>query len=497
MAKEVEPARIRPVILCGGSGTRLWPTSRDTLPKQFAALFEGRSTFQESVLRVRAAGFEPPIVVTSKAHRHFVERQLAEIDAAASLMLEPMRRDTGPAVLAACCHVAKADPDALTLVLAADHLMQDAEAFRKAVREAATVAASGRLVTFGVTPTHPSSEYGYIKPGRAFARGGSAVGRFVEKPSPAKAHQLIRAGALWNAGNFLLRASTCVEEYSRFDPATFAAVRDAVERAVIGRNVVELDEEAFGRAGKTSFDYAVMEKTARAAVIPLVCGWSDIGNWNTLWSLSPHTDDGNVPKGDVEFLDSHGCYVATDGPVASLLGVDNLVVVADRDAILVADRRRSAEVKHLVEIMKAHGRPEADSHRRIHRPWGWFESLERGEGYQVKRIVVHPGGRLSLQTHRFRAEHWVVVRGEPQVTVGASVLRLRPGEHAHIPVGEVHRLENFGNVPVELIEVQNGSYLGEDDIVRLDDVYQRESRPAARVLAGANDGAGANARMSD
>lgn len=476
---------IQPVIMCGGAGTRLWPTSRESMPKQFASLLEGRSTFQDTILRVRGEGFaEKPVVVTNLAHRHFVERQLAEIDVSADLLLEPIRRDTGPAILAACCHVGRQAGDTVVLILAADHVMPDADGFRASVREASRVAAAGRLVTFGVKPTHPSTEYGYIRPGRTFAKGGRAVARFIEKPELKKAMRLLTSGALWNSGNFLLRADICIEQYSLFDPATFAAVRAAVYQATTARGATELDETSFKRAKKTSFDYAVMEKTKRAAVVPLDCGWSDVGSWDALWSLSARTEDGNVPKGAVEFVDSHGCYVSTSGAVTSLVGVDNLVVVADRDAILVADRRRSAEVKHLVEIMKANGRPEAETHGRVHRPWGWYESLDRGDGYQVKRILVHPGGRLSLQTHRFRAEHWVVVCGQAQVTVGSTIAQLQPGEHAHIPLGAIHRLENFGTTPVELIEVQNGSYLGEDDIVRLEDIYQRESRPPALVSVG-------------
>jgi len=476
---------IKPLILCGGAGTRLWPASRDSMPKQFAALLGGRSTFQETVLRVRAELFDPrPLVVTSELHRFTVERQLAEIGAEADLLLEPCRRDTGPAILAGACRAALEMPEALILVLAADHVMSDAEAFLQSVGGGRAAAESGRLVTFGVRPTHPSSEYGYIVPGRVLKSGGRAISRFVEKPAPAKAERLIAGGGLWNAGNFLFRADRAMEEYARLDPQTFTAVRAAVGDGRSVDGALALDEASFGKARALSFDYAVMEHTQRAAVVPLDCGWSDIGNWDALWSMSPHNADGNVPRGEVELIDSHGCYVATNGPVTSLVGVDNLVVVADRDAILVADRRRAAEVKRLVEVMKAHGRPEARSHARVHRPWGWFESLERGEGYQVKRIVVHPGGRLSLQTHRFRAEHWVVVCGEPQVTVGEAVSTLKPGEHAHIPLGAVHRLENFGRTSVELIEVQNGSYLGEDDIVRLDDVYRRES-PVPLAPAGA------------
>lgn len=465
---------IKPVILCGGSGTRLWPESRDTMPKQFATLLGGRSTFQETVLRVRGGAFDArPLVVTSRDHRFIVERQLAEIDVDADLLLEPLRRDTGPAILAAACHVASQDQEALALMLPADHVVSDVAAFHHAVESARALAEAGRLVIFGVRPTHPSTEYGYVCPGRPLKRGGHAVARFIEKPPLAKAERLLARNALWNAGNFLFRVNMVIVEYARHDPATFVAVRDAVMDGNSIAGARELNPESFARAGSLSFDYAVMERTRRAAVVPLDCGWSDIGCWDAIWSLSPHNADGNVPNGNVELVDTRGCYAASNGPVTSLVGVENLVVVAYRDAVLVADRRRSREVKNLVEIMKTHGHPEAWSHARIDRPWGWYESLERGEGYQVKRIVVRPGGRLSLQTHRFRAEHWVVVSGEARVTVGDTVDILKPGEHVHIPLGAVHRLENFGRTLVELIEVQNGSYLGEDDIVRLEDAYQR------------------------
>ncbi|RXF70949.1 mannose-1-phosphate guanylyltransferase/mannose-6-phosphate isomerase [Hansschlegelia zhihuaiae] len=473
-------AAIRPLILSGGAGTRLWPTSRDTMPKQFVPLIGERSSFQETVLRVRGEDFsDRPIVVTNAAHRMLVERQLAEIEAVADLLLEPVRRNTGPAVLAGCCLIAEQDARGPVLVLAADHAMPDVAGFHAAVKVGLTAARRGRLVTFGIEPDCPATGYGYIEPGRELPGGGRTIDRFVEKPDAANAARLISAGALWNSGNFLFQAKAVIDEYDRLDRETLAAVREALSRADRQSGAVALDAACFGRAAKTSFDYAVMERTARAAVVSLSCGWNDIGSWDALWSLSSKDDDGNVPHGAVEFVDAHDCYVSSNGPVTSLLGVSNLVVVANKDAILVADRGRSGDVRFVVDALKARGRPEAVSHARVQRPWGWYESLEAGEGFQVKRIFVEPGGRLSLQTHRFRAEHWVVVRGAAHVTVGSEVRVLRPGEHAHIPLGEVHRLENFGNSPIELIEVQNGTYLGEDDIVRLEDVYRREAHPAA------------------
>jgi mannose-1-phosphate guanylyltransferase/mannose-6-phosphate isomerase len=463
---------VRPVILCGGAGARLWPASRDTMPKQFAALLGERSTFQDTVLRAGICGFGQPLIVTNHAHRFLAERQLADLSIAADILIEPSRRDSGPAIAAACLALTRSDPDALALVLASDHVVCDPQGFRRAIAGGIAAAQAGRLVTFGVVPTRAETGYGYIEPGEIITGAAAAVVRFAEKPSAEKAAAYVAAGLLWNSGNFLFRADALLDEYRRFDPDTVTALEAALDGCTASGGAVLMGPE-YARATAQSIDYAVMEKTDRAAVVPFSCGWSDVGSWDALWGLGTKDADGNVTKGTVELLDSQGCYVMTTGPLVSLVDLEGVVVVATDDAVLVADRRRSGEVKQLVEQLRRHGRSQADVHSRVHRPWGWYRVLDGGNGFQVKRIVVHPGGRLSLQKHRYRAEHWVVVAGEATVTVDDRRDIVRPNEHVHIPLGAVHRLENFGSTSVELIEVQSGSYLGEDDIVRLEDVYDR------------------------
>ena len=465
---------IRPMVICGGAGTRLWPLSRDLLPKQFTPLFGERSSFQETVLRVRGPGFhERPLIVTSHAHRFLVERQLAEIDVEAEIVLEPCRRESGPAILAGCTAIGMDGADEPVLVLAADHMMRDVTAFHSSILAGSQAALAGHLVTFGVMPTHPATEYGYIELGAPIGGGAHLVSRFAEKPDAATAARYILAGYLWNSGNFLFTPRALIEEYARFAPETVKAVASAVKLATNDLGAVLLDPDAFKRAESKSIDFAVMEHTSHAAVLRLSCDWSDIGSWDALWSISDQDEFDNVHRGDVELLDAHGCFVSTDGPLTSLLGVTNLVVVANQDAILVADRRRSGEVRQVVEALRRKGRPEADTHARVDRPWGWYQVIDGGPEFQVKRIVVRAAGRLSLQKHRHRAEHWVVVSGKPRVTVGDTVQMLRPNEHVYIPLGAIHRLENPGTVPIEIIEVQSGTYLGEDDIVRLEDAYHR------------------------
>lgn len=465
---------IRPLILCGGNGTRLWPVSRAALPKQFAVLVGERSTFQQSVLRVARPGFSlRPLVVTNALHRYLVAEQLAEIGVEADILIEPEGRDSGPAILAGAHEIAREDPDTPVLVLASDQAIQGEPLFHEAVQAGLGALAGGHLVTFGVVPTHPSTAYGYIQAGPEIVQGARAVLRFAEKPEAALAARYIREGYLWNAGNFLFRAGALIGEYERHDPATCAAVAAAVAGAHREIGAATLEPEAFGRARAQSIDYAVLEHTRLAALVPLACGWSDIGSWDALWALGEGDPDGNVARGPTELRDARGCYVASDGPLTSVLGLQDVVVVSSGDAILVADRRRTGEVREIVAALRGRGRPEAEHHPRVNRPWGWYEVIEAGARFQVKRICVRPSGRLSLQKHRHRAEHWVVVAGHARVTVGDEVRELGPNQHAHIPLGAVHRLENFGNTPVEIIEVQHGSYLGEDDIVRIEDVYAR------------------------
>jgi mannose-1-phosphate guanylyltransferase / mannose-6-phosphate isomerase len=474
LSKDRRARIIQPVIMCGGAGARLWPTSRDSLPKQFAPLLGARSSFQETALRVRGPQFSDRLlVVTSRAHRFLAEEQLAEIGVEADILLEPERRDSGPAIVAACVKIAREDPDAPVLVVAADHMISDAEAFRAAVISAREAAAAGWLVTFGIMAAHPATEYGYIEPGEPVEGAAFRVATFVEKPDARTAAGYVLAGFLWNSGNFLFTARRLIDEYAAFAPAAVEAVTRAMGGAANESGALALEPAAWGEVEKKSIDYAVMQHTARAAVVKVACGWSDIGNWDALWSMGARDAQGNAIKGDVEILDSHGCFVSSDGPLTSVLGASDLIVVAERDAILVADRRRAPEVKQLVEALRRKGRPEADCHSRVRRPWGSYQVIDCGDQFQVKRITVHPNGRLSLQKHRRRSEHWVVVSGLAQVTVEDKTRSLGPNEHVHIPLGAVHRLENFGDMPVQLIEVQSGNYLGEDDIVRLEDAYHR------------------------
>lgn len=468
-------AIVRPVILCGGSGTRLWPASREAFPKQFAPIIGEHSTFQETLLRVQdPAIFGRALVVTNKTHRFMVERQLREIGIEADILLEPVARDSGPAIIAASLMVARDSPGALALILAADHMVLDPAGFRAAVASGREVALEGGIVTFGIVPTSPATGYGYIEPGETLAGGARKVARFVEKPDAATALRYIASGYLWNSGNFLVRPDRVIGEYEAGDPESVAAVRRALAGAGNDLGVPVLDEAHFLEARKISFDYAVMEKTTRAAVVAGEFGWSDIGGWDALWAISERDGNGNAARGDALFFDSHDSYASSEDQLVALLGVKDVVVVATRDAVLVADKARAPEVKGIVEALKCEGRPEASHHARVYRPWGWYQALELQDRFQVKRIVVYPGGKLSLQKHAHRAEHWVVVKGIARVTLGDQVTDLSENQSTYIPLGAVHRLENPGTNEIEIIEVQTGTYLGEDDIVRLEDVYQRK-----------------------
>ena len=470
---------IRPVILCGGAGTRLWPASRDSLPKQFLKLLGPQSTLQETVLRVSDPKvFGRPVVVTNRDYRFLVREQLDEIDVDAEVLLEPVRRDSGPAVAAATALIAAQAPKALVLVLAADHVVRDPAGFIAACRDAQAAAAAGHIVTFGLKPDHAATAYGYIRPGAAIANAAPAraVEAFVEKPDAKTAERYVKDGYLWNSGNFLFRADVFLAEYAAFEPNSADAIARAVKNATEDLSFRVLDEAAFKAAEKKSVDYAVMEKTRRAAVVPASYGWSDVGGWNAVWALLPRDRDENAAQGEVVLLDTKGSYVASKGRLAALVGVEDLIVVVEDDAVLVADRGRSEDLRKLVERLRAEKRPEADTHARIYRPWGFYQNLDRGERFQVKRIVVKPGARLSLQKHMHRSEHWVVVRGTAKITIGDVVKVVHENESAYVPINSKHRLENPGKIPLELIEVQSGSYLAEDDIERFEDDYRRKPK---------------------
>jgi mannose-1-phosphate guanylyltransferase / mannose-6-phosphate isomerase len=466
--------RIIPLIMCGGAGTRLWPASREVRPKQFLPLFGVRSTFQDTILRVSDATlFERPVVITNTAYRFMVLEQLAEIGLEADVLLEPMRRDSGPAIAAGAAFAQMRDQDAIVLALAADHVVGDTDAFVAACRQGLIAADAGRIATFGVRPERAATEYGYINPGEVISGEVRAVTKFVEKPDPVTAAGYIKAGYLWNSGNFMFRASVLLDEYRNVDAESVQAVTDSVTGAGRDLGFVTLNADAFGTAKAISIDYAVMEKTSRAAVVPVACGWSDVGSWHAVWELSDKDSQGNAAQGAAVFENSRNCNVSTDRALVALEGVDNLVVVATQDAVLVSRQKDVNGLKRLVAKLKTVAPQVTEDHLKVHRPWGSYQSVDNGDRHQVKRIVVKPGGRLSLQKHHHRSEHWIVVRGTARVTVNELVKIVHENESIYIPIGAVHRLENPGKILLELIEVQTGSYLGEDDIIRIEDDYQR------------------------
>ncbi len=465
---------IIPLIMCGGAGTRLWPASRENRPKQFLPLFGSYSTFQETIRRVSdPALFGRPIVVTNGQYRFLVAEQLASIGAQADILLEPMRRDSGPAIVAGSEFARRRAKDALVVALAADHVVTDAAAFARACAAAAKAAAENRIVTFGVRPTRPATEYGYIRAGAAIGADIFAIERFVEKPDAATAQRYVDEGYLWNSGNFLFRAELLLDEYRAFEPDSAVAIISAVENAGNDLDFVTLDAAAFGRATAKSIDYAVMERTKHLAVLPVSYGWSDVGSWQAVWELSARDAADNAAQGSALFVDASGCYVASDKQLVALYGLQNVVVVTTADAILVARREDGDGLRRVVRKLKDVAPAVTEDHVKVHRPWGSYQSLDQGERFQVKRIVVKQGGRLSLQMHHHRAEHWVVVRGTARVTIDDTVKILHENESIYVPSGARHRLENPGKIDLELIEVQTGSYLGEDDIVRFEDDYHR------------------------
>ena len=469
--------RIVPVILSGGSGTRLWPVSRESFPKQLWPLVSDRSMLQETALRAVGPGFAPPIVVCNQEHRFLIAEQLraAGIDGA-RILLEPVGRNSAPAIAAAAVLVAQDSPDAVLWMMAADASIADAAALQTALAEAAKAARAGYVVTFGMKPTAPETGYGYIEPGAPLpqADGVFAVARFLEKPDAGTAERLVCGGRhFWNSGMFVFTAATLLAELEAHAPDVLPAVRAAVAARTADLDFIRLGVEAFSACPSISIDYAVAERTAKAAVVPADLGWSDVGSWSALWDLGAKDDAGNVAQGDVVLEGAQDCYVRSDGILTAVVGLRDAVVVVTRDAVLAMDRAHAQDVKKIVEQLKARARTEAVAHNRMYRPWGYYECLTRGDRFQVKRIVVSPGRQLSLQSHFHRAEHWVVVNGTARVTRDQEALILRENESVYLPLGCVHRLENPGKIPLTLIEVQSGAYLGEDDIVRIEDTYGR------------------------
>jgi mannose-1-phosphate guanylyltransferase/mannose-1-phosphate guanylyltransferase/mannose-6-phosphate isomerase len=460
--------------MCGGAGTRLWPASREGRPKQFLPLFGAHSMLQDTVRRVTDPTlFGRPIIVTNDQYRFLVAEQLAAIGTEADILLEPVRRDSGPAIAAGAAFAAQRDENSLLVALAADHVISDPTTFVKVCRLAADAAGADRIVTFGVRPTRPATEYGYIRAGASIGADIFAVEKFVEKPDADTADRYVKAGHLWNSGNFLFRARLLLAEYEKFEPESLAAIVEAVERAGSDLGFTTLYAPSFARAAAKSIDYAVMERTERAVVMPVSYGWSDVGSWQAVWELSTRDALDNFGQGSVVFVDSHGSYVMSDKHLVALFGVENLVVVTTDDAVLVAKREDGDGLRRLVQKLKEVAPAITEEHLKVHRPWGSYQAIDRGPRFQVKRIVVEPGGRLSRQMHHHRAEHWIVVRGTARVTIGDETKIVHENESTYIPIGAKHRLENPGKIALELIEVQTGSYLGEDDIIRIEDDYRR------------------------
>lgn len=467
-----------PVILSGGSGTRLWPLSRAALPKQLLALLTDHSLFQETVKRVvDIARIAPPLVVCNQEHRFMIAEQLRALNVEpTAILLEPVGRNTAPAIALAALTISRKDPDALMLVLPADHLIRNRQAFHAAVAKAVEVAGQGYLATFGIPAASPDTGFGYIRQGETLADFPDvySVRQFVEKPDSATAAGYVASGEyFWNSGMFLFSAATLLAEMRALRPDILSACERALDQAHNDLDFVRLDTVAFTACPSESIDYAVMEHTAKAAVVPADMGWNDIGAWDSLWEVSEKDAAHNATRGDVMVEDSHHNLIRAESRLVVALGVDNLVVIETADAVLIARKDRAQEVKRIVDNLKAQKRNEHLYHDRVYRPWGWYEGIDAGDRFQVKRIMVNPGAKLSLQMHHHRAEHWVVVSGTAIVVRGEEQVMLCENQSTYIPLGSKHRLENPGKVPLHLIEVQSGTYLGEDDIVRYEDIYQR------------------------
>jgi mannose-1-phosphate guanylyltransferase/mannose-1-phosphate guanylyltransferase/mannose-6-phosphate isomerase len=469
--------KIIPVVLSGGSGTRLWPLSRSAMPKQLLPLISDLSMLQETLDRLSGwTETVAPIVVCGNDHRFMVAEQLRELNITPkSIMLEPIGRNTAPAIAAAAMAIAD-DPEVLMLVLPADHVISNVDAFEMAVKRASVAAEAGLLVTFGIKPNSPETGYGYIQSGNAVSgvEGCFEVSRFVEKPNLETAEDYIMSGDFfWNSGMFLFKPSIYLAELLKFRPHIIQQVQLAIKNSYQDLDFCRLEEEAFSASPSDSIDYAVMEQTSLAAVVPVDIGWNDVGSWSALWEVQGRDADGNSLRGDVFALNVQDSLIRSESRMVAAIGVKDLIIVDTADAILVAHKESAQDVKKIVDYLKLNGRTEHEHHSRVYRPWGWYESIDEGERFQVKRIMVKPGAKLSLQMHHHRAEHWVVVSGTAVVTRDGSDEVLTENQSTYIPIGVKHRLENPGKLPLHLIEVQSGGYLGEDDIVRFEDTYGR------------------------
>ncbi|WP_330214211.1 mannose-1-phosphate guanylyltransferase/mannose-6-phosphate isomerase [Pseudomonas sp. AM8] len=465
-----------PVIMAGGSGTRLWPLSRQLHPKQFLPLVDAQfSMLQATINRLSGLVHASPQLICNEEHRFLAAEQLRQVGLDyINILLEPVGRNTAPAIALAALQATAQGADPLMLVLAADHLIQDVDAFQRGVQTATMFAEAGKLVTFGIKPTSPETGYGYLQQGASVGNGGFEVTRFVEKPDVETAQiYLADGGYCWNSGMFMFKASRYLEELQTFQPEIILWCREALEKGRQDMHFTRVDREAFSKCPDNSIDYAVMEKTSQSVMVPLDAGWSDIGSWTALWEAGPHTEEGNLLKGDVISVGTSNSYVDSESRLVCTVGVSDLIVVETKDAVLVAHKDHVQKVKDIVEKLKSEGRKEHIFHREVYRPWGVYDAIDSGLRYQVKRITVKPGHKLSVQMHHHRAEHWIVVSGTAKVTNGEKTYLVTENQSTYIPIGGIHALENPGVIPLELIEVQSGSYLGEDDIVRFSDDYGR------------------------
>jgi len=469
--------KIVPIILLGGAGTRLWPVSRKNHPKQFLELTGDQTLLQATLSRLQGIdNMDCPIVLCNENHRFTAAEQLSEIypDELGDIILEPVGKNTAPAVAIGALRALQKYDDALLLVLPADHVIKDTESFQKAVGLAAEAAKKESLVTFGIVPAKAETGYGYVKRGDPINDSLHKVAEFVEKPDLATAENYVHSGEYyWNSGMFLFDASVFLKELERFQPKMLTCCRQSLEKSVHDLDFIRLDKESFVECPANSIDYAVMEKTDNAVVVPLNAGWNDVGSWDALWEIEEKSEDGNVLRGDVVTHNSQDCLVRAEDKLVSLVGVDNLVVIETKDAVLVADKDSVQDVKEIVEKLRADKRSEAELHREVYRPWGKYDGVDVGDRFQVKRITVKPGEGTSVQMHHHRAEHWIIVSGMAEITCDDKTFLCSENQSAFIPQGSTHRIANPGKLPMEMIEVQTGSYLGEDDIVRFEDMYGR------------------------
>ena len=469
---------MKPVILAGGTGSRLWPKSRAALPKQFLSLTSEQTMLQETLSRLNGTGAQKPVLICNEAHRFLVAEQLRQLGTEhGGIMLEPVGRNTAPAIALAALHATKDGQDPVLLVLAADHLIKQLPEFHGAIEKAQALAEAGNLVTFGIVPNEPHTGYGYIQSGDELD-GGFAVKEFVEKPDMETAKTYVDSGKyFWNSGMFMFKASRYLEELGKFNPDILNVCKKAIDSESHDLDFIRVDADIFATCPDDSIDYAVMEKTQAAAMVPLDAGWSDVGSWTSLWDTAENKDEnGNVVVGDAILEGVHNSYINAEERLISVIGLDDVVVVETKDAVMVAHKDKVQDIKKVVGTLKAEKRPEFEFHREVFRPWGSYDSIDNGKRFQVKRISVKPGEKLSVQMHHHRAEHWIVVSGTANVTIGEKTQLVTENESVYIPIGDVHALENPGKIPLELIEVQSGAYLGEDDIVRFSDRYGRTAK---------------------